>query len=369
MKCQHCGSTDIVIIQGQSYCLNCGYAVAPPPTKEAPVTATTGETATKPKRKAKSATPKTALPVTDTTENAEIIPSTPSQRHRGTTLDIRPSAPGSPKTTTVHPLRFSLMVALAAAVASGVVTAAALWFHLDSDSGAYAITATVVGLGIGIGLAHSALLYGRSRSHDGRPAPREYWWLAARNGFMDVVNVQLITIISSLLLVGVGLAAWQAAIALSANLAMAITGVILGLVNLVLAWALLGVYGAARLATPAVVVGGLSATEAVRVGWRLYLKAGGHLVAAGIEALLSRAVAAVVLAVAGYIAATMVTASGSVAVAVGGGVGIGLIMFCICILTLEVDTKLWLAQYRHWVTLCPPAERIRLLTGRVQSHL
>lgn len=367
MKCQHCGSTDIVVIQGQNYCLNCGYAVVTPIPEEAPLVAEAPVVPSKLKRKTVKTAKLAAAAVAP--KGADIIPSTPSRRRQSPTSDIRPSAPKSPKTVTVHPLRFSLTAALAAAVVSGLVTTMALWFHLDSDTGAYVITATVVGLGIGVGLAHTALLYGRSRSQDGRPAPREYWWIAARTGFMDVINVQLITIISALLLVGIGLAAWQAAIAISAYLAMVVTGVILGLVNLVLIWALIGVYAAARLATPAVVVGGLSATEAVRVGWRLYLKAGGHLVAASIEALLSRTMAAVVLAVAGYTAATMLTVTGSAAEAIGGGIGIGLVMFCACMLTLEVDTKLWLAQYRHWATLCPPAERIRLLTGRVQSHL
>jgi len=298
------------------------------------------------------------------TAKAEITTSTPTQRQRSQSFGAKAARPAS---SSLHPLRFSLLAAVMAAAISGGITALALWLHVDSDTGAYLIVATIIGLGVLISLAHTALLYGRSRSQDGRPATREYWWMAARNGFMDVVNVQLIAIISTLILIGVGLVVWKAALVLDAHVGSLVGGIFLGVANLILIWGFLGVYTAARLATPAVVVGGFSAAQAVRVGWRLYEKAGGHLVAAGVEALLGRAIAAVILAVMGYAAITGLEASSSTAAIVGSG-GIALVVFCACMLTLEVDTKLWLTQYRHLATLCPPSERIQLLTGRVQSH-
>lgn len=360
MKCQHCGSTDIIMIQGQNYCLNCGYAVAPP---TSPVAATR---AAKPNAIAAKSGPKGKAPKASggkpASSKSENVTSSPARRQRG--QGFGPNAASS----SVHPLRFSLLAALIAAGVSGSITALALWLRVDSDTGAYLIVATIIGLGVLISLAHTALLYGRSRSQDGRPATREYWWMAARNGFMDVVNVQLIAIISALVLVGVGLVVWKAGLVLDVHFGRIVSGIFLGAANLVLIWGFLGIYTAARLATPAVVVGGFSAAQAVRVGWRLYEKAGGHLVAAGVEALLGRAIATVILAVVGYAAITGLEASGTAAVAIGSGLGIALIMFCACMLTLEVDTKLWLTQYRHLATLCPPSERIQLLTGRVQSH-
>jgi hypothetical protein len=305
--------------------------------------------------------------MTTTHPDTDIVPSTPARRVQLPQSDNQPTNRKSSQ-TVVHPLRFSLLVALVAALLAGIITAAVLWFQLDSDTGAYAITATVVSLGIGVGLAHAALLYGRARSQDGRPTPRAYWWLAARSGFMDVVNVQLIAIICALLLTGVGVVVWRGVTAGSLHLGIA-AAVVLGVVNLVLIWALLGVYTAARLATPAVVIGGYSATAAVTVGWQLYLKAGGHLIVAAIEALLSRAIAAIILAVVGYATVRALSVSSAGTVAAGSGIAATLVVFVAVMLSLEIDTKLWLAQYRHWVTLRPPAERIRLLTGRVQSHL
>ena len=363
MKCQHCGSTDIIAIQGQNYCLNCGYAVAPPTTpvatQAAPPSPVSPPT-TKPSTSGKNTKPAPSKPA--------IIPSTPARRPQRQTAEPKLQAAKKPSSLRVHPLRFSVTVALAAAVVSGGVTAAALWFNVDSDTGVYIIVATVVGLGILISLAHTALLYGRSRSQDGRPADRAYWWMAARSGFMDVVNVQLSAIIAMLILLGTGLAVWQAALRIDANWGMLLGGSILVVVNLLLIWTFLGVYTAARLATPAVVVGGLSAAEAMRVGWRLYLRAGGHLAAAAVEALFGRAIAAVILAVAGYAAITKLSAGSTATAALVGGAGVALVMFCACMLILEVDTKLWLTQYRHLAMLCSPSERARLLTGRVQSQ-
>jgi hypothetical protein len=333
------------MIQGQNYCLNCGFAV------------TVGTPA--PSKVAKSTKPVAAV---------AVIPSVPSRRRQEAAADIRMRPDKKPLASSLHPLRFSLLVALIAAAVSGVVTAAILWFNVDSDTGAYVIAATAVTLGITVCLAHTALLYGTSRLQDGRPASREYWWIAARSGFMDVANVQMMAIICSVVLVGVGLIAWRVVDPGSTHGSMLLADGVLGITNIVLIWALLGVYAAARLATSAVVVGGLNATEAVRVGWRLYLKAGGHLAAAALEALFSRALVAILLAVVGYAAVTHMSASGPGALALASGVGIAIVVFCICILALEVDTKLWLTQYRHLATLCSPAERIRLLTGRVQSH-
>jgi len=352
------------MIQGQNYCLNCGYAVAPPtaPVAAAPAVASSAPV-TKPAPKEK--TPQSASSEAGRAET-EVVASTPSQRQRGQGAGSK--AARQPASPSVHPLRFSLLASLTAAAVSGGMTAVALWLHVDSDTGAYLIVATIIGLGIFISLAHIALLYGRSRSQDGRPATREYWWMAARNGFMDVVNVQLIAIISELVLVGAGLAVWKVSLVLGAHYGVLLGGVFLGLANLILIWVFLGIYTAARLATPAVVIGGFSATQAMRVAWRLYEKAGGHLVAAGVEALFGRAIAAVILAVAGYAAITGLEASGAATLAIGGGLGIALVMFCGCMLTLEVDTKLWLTQYRHLAILCPPSERIQLLTGRIQSH-
>ena len=150
------------------------------------------------------------------------------------------------------------------------------------------------------------------------------------------------------LIVLAGLAAWRLNLH-EATLSQALRAVVLVLVNLLLAWLLLGVYVARRIAIPAVVIGGISASEGFRVGWRLYTRAGGHLVVAGLEALLGRVVVLVVLAVGVYALAAAGGTPSQPELAAGAALGAGVSVFVLVLVVLEWESRVWLRQYRRWV--------------------
>jgi hypothetical protein len=216
-------------------------------------------------------------------------------------------------------------------------------------------------------LAQSALMYGISRVLDGRPAPHTYWWAAARSGFMDVLNANMITLITLVLIVVAGLAGWRLSLTTGA-LSWPVRLGLFTLWNLVLAWLLLGTYVARRVALPAVIVGGVTASAGIRVGWRLYRHSGGHLLLTGLEALLGRVAAVLLLTTLAIAAAYNVISPTQLEIVLGCAVAAGLAAFVLVMVVLEWETRIWLRQYRRVVNLFAPAERVRLLTGRIQAR-
>jgi hypothetical protein len=365
MKCQHCGSTDIVAIQGKDYCLNCGHTVTAP-TKAEVKPAVTKKPATKAKRKPAKpkAAPKLVPPRVKVTPPParELAPPVASR-----TFDLRPQQKKTVRPATPHPLRFSLSVAAVLGVIVAVAVGLVLGFQVDSDIGVYVIAACLVMLAVGSVLSQAALFYGLSKAHDRRPAPHAYWWAAARGGFMEIVNVDMLALIGGLLILAAGAAVWR----LNAHevaLSQPVRAVGLALVNLLLAWLLLGVYVARRIGIPAVIVGGITAGEGFRVGWRLYARAGGHLVVAGLEALLGRILALLILAVGVYALAAAASSPNQLELVVGAAIGAGICIFVLVLVLLEWESRVWLRQYRRWVASFGPAERVRLLTGRAQPR-
>ena len=459
MKCQHCASNDIIQIQGQNYCLNCGYAVdakaevkAPAVKKSQPkavkaevaqkvavgvgaesaapvaITQTAEEPqpvvvakpdpVPKPVVAPKIFKPKTA-PVAivtpyETAAVATAVKVAPEPRKRAPRVlnpakgsvpksKARPKAKpqsvsivvkkelqvaeikerpvaaarsldiqhkDAPKTGSkhVHPMRFALKVSGILSLVIGTVVASALWLRLDTDITVYLGIASLTLLMITITLAQSALLYGRSRGHDGRPVAHAQWWAAARSGFMDVVNVNVFSLICFILVFATGFVLWQAGLRyLDGN--DIVQSVVLALGNIALTWLLLGLYITRRLATPAVVIGGLTFSSGMKVGWRMYRRAGGHLIATAIEGFMGRIIGLVALLGAVYAAALYMPGQLSHEI-VSAGVGAlaALVVFLVTMVLLDLDTKLWVSQYRHWAVGLPPAERLRLLTGRVQPR-
>lgn len=446
MKCQHCGSTDIIEIQGQQFCLNCGFEVKSTSEKPevaapkveaadsvipkaeqvevkpeaAPVAAEPEEpvplaaidplkltkTETKPVKKMIKAKPadktkaptKSAVKSDDPTlrpDYAAVASAAPlpvkkptraeakkaveqesskkeepkKPHHSHHSLDLRVRHSQVKHKTGLHPFRFALGVGLGVGAVLGGVTAAALYFRLDGDTTLYLIVVALLAAVGFVALSVSALLYGASRREDGRPAPHSAWWAVARNGFMDVVNVGMISLIFALILFGIAAGSWVAIIQ-TWNLDVAVAAPILTIINLAVVWALAGTYVARRLAIPAVVIGGLTAWDGFTVGWKLYLQAGGHLVVALLETLMWRVLAILGLAIAVYAALRqypeLLTNSGAATV-VASSVLVGLVATVFIVVLLEIESRLWLHQYRHWVTLLDPAMRLRLLTGRVTT--
>lgn len=379
MKCEHCGSTDIIGIQGQNFCLNCGHpvatvaktepippavapkAVAPSPPKLRPKTPPKPRVKVKPKVVA-SDKPTTKITKSRVVVNRPVVtaPKPARAEHhalRQETNTIR----GKP----VHPLRFSFFVSLSLSIVAALLIGISLSLKVDTDIVVYAAVGCIVGLTSFNILAQSALMYGVSRSQDGRPVLHSDWWTAAQSGLMDVINVNIVTIIGAGLLIGLDLLLWRV---VSANLGMSviISAPIFGLANLLIAWLLIGIYIARHIAIPAVIVGGVSASKGLKVGWSLYCKAGGHLVAIGLEALLGRGVVLAVLIASLYFAISLFPSTTATGVIVGTTTGLAVVVFAFSFITLEWETRLWLKQYRHWIGLLAPAERVRLLTGRMR---
>ncbi len=374
MKCQHCGSTDIVAIQGQNYCLNCGYAVAEaavsPPAPAAPVTAPKAFKKTPaPAKSKRKAVKKRVAPAVAASQPASLnVLAAPKASAPPVVraLDLHRPSRIAPK-VAAHPLRFSLSVAGVLSVITGVIVGLVLGLQVDSDIGTYLLVTGLLILGAGSILAQGALFYGLSKSYDRRPAPHPYWWAAARGAFMEVVNVDIMALIGGLLIVVAGVAVWRLNMH-ETGLSQAIREAVLIVINLVLGWLLLGAYVARRVAVPAVIIGGITASEGLKVGWRLYRRAGGHLLIGGLEALLGRIVALLLLAVGAYALAAEVGSVPQPTVVIGSAVGAAIVVFVLVMVILEWESRVWLRQYRRWVASFGPAERVRLLTGRAQGR-
>lgn len=342
MKCQNCGSTDIVSIQGENYCINCGQKVNAPVAKvpsDQPGTKTIAAVAPK-KDKPKHA------------------------KHGGRTLNLRPMPEDTDELEKIkaHPWRFTVGLSAMIGAVAGLAVGASLGLQLDRDISLYLLTSTLVLTSVTLVLTQSALMYGLSKNQDGRNSHRTQWWAAARSGFMDLLNLDLMSIIGALLLIAAGFGAYQG---LSAYLQPG-WGLILALsaINAVLAWGMVGIFISRRMAIPAVVVGGMTAWAGYKIGWNAYLKFGGKLAVASVETLLIRIsvsvlLAALVLALFKY---GVGWGSSEIALAAGAATAVGL--FALFMVTLQLELRLWLAQYRFWMPATHPQGRAQLLGGR-----
>lgn len=388
MKCKHCGSGDIVTIQGQGYCLNCGYQVAgaakvvvsaqvlqpgpvgaTAPPVAAPIAAQ--KKAPKAKRKVQKRTGATKRvhtakigPALTATTGASYLES--AAAHPTQTASVSPQRPQRGPISApaaLHPVRFSSGLALGVGTLVGGVVGAALGFRFDSDTALYAVAGAIIISAVLTVLAAAALTYGVSRKQDGRPAPHSYWWAAARGGFMDLLNLLLMSLIANLLVGMIAIGGWQLLLHYLAPASPVTIGALVVL-NVASAWAFIGIYAASRVAAPAVIIGGLTAWQSFQVGWRLYVKAGGHLAVASVEALLLKLAAAVLLAGVAYLSAHELMVLGVASTALLGGLISGLAAALAVFVLLEGEMRIWLRQYRRWILLFTRAERLQLLAGR-----
>lgn len=357
MKCQHCGSTDIVAIQGRNYCLNCGHVVT---AQAAVASAKPNETTPVATKIAKKASSKAKVKAANAAKKPVVAKVVVAEKA------VKSAKPSSPKPQRqAHPLAFSAKVSGVIGLVTGLSVWSALWFHLDNDAALFLTAAAILGAISLAVLAGAALIYGLSRQEDGRPAPQGVWWLAARGGFMDLINLSLFSLLSLIICVAVATAGSYAIVHYLQPLVF--KAVVLAAINLVALWALIGVYLARRLGVPSVVIGGVAAGRGYLVGWKLYLKAGGHLLGTALEITLVRLgilLAASLLILFGQPFFATFTRFGAAVVA---GAIAGVAMALISFLSLEVENRLWLRQYRNRIGLLGQKQRIALLTGRVKS--
>lgn len=425
MVCQNCGSNDIVSIQGQNYCLNCGQLVvsaaakaAQAPIEEAkkpaveattsapnkaveepvaaagPIAAAPAPVAVAPVIKAPSkpkqpvavshqapALPRKSVPrrvsdigrskaTVDAATAKTVTRSQPSRQNakvqagRSKTQAARRDAGLAPA-----PRHYgaSVVVRIVGTLAAlvGLVAGLGSYFAVDTEVALYAAAGLSIGGAMAIALTHAGLLYGWSRQMDKRPLTKRSWWEHAWAAWSDTVGVTLLSAVYTAALAAVAGAAWYAALNLvPSDLPSYVPAIALGVVNTIVAWFVLGVFIARRMAVAAISVGGYSALEAFSVGWKLYRREGGHMVMAVIDSLVLRLVLAMLTlaAVAGAIRGAEVVQAVPDAVWVGGAGFV--ITFAVLLGLLVTDARLWLERYRHWAPIAIPEQRVRLLAGR-----
>ncbi len=373
--CQNCGSSDVVSIQGQEFCINCGSIVIVPtnsvtePSKAVPepvpepdvssaipvVVKSEVVTPIEPNHQPNyiKEPPPTSKAVADDAPKYHQRSHSHHEQHRPTILHQ----------AKAHPLSYGLRVAATVGLPVSLAISAGLWFNLDRDIMVYLLLGSLLFVGVMLVLAQSALLYGLSRAQDGRPVGRKQWWAVARGGFIEILNADLLTLITQVIAVASAFSLWQTFLRVhngtnNIDIAMLVLG------NVLLAWMLLGTLAARRIAIPAIIIGNLSGVAAVKLGWRCYMRAGGHLIMALAETWIARL--ALILAL-----LTLILTAGHYApvlnepmVVLAAGVALFVSLFALFILMLQIETKVWLKQYRQWVNTFLAAQRIKLLSGR-----
>jgi hypothetical protein len=373
LVCQNCGSQDIVTIQGQNFCINCGSQVAEPKV--------TAKTATPKGSGFKSAAvqmtaKRAAIAKPETQSKPAKLPPAKLAEKQSSPVKIEKSVEHSvnlkpthrddsqhSRTAKAHPLSYGLKVSAAISIPVGLVIGAGLYLGLDRDLMLYLISASLLLVAVMLVLAQSALLYGLSRAQDGRPAPRAQWWAVSRNGFIEVLNVDMVTLITLFITIAAGLGLWRAVATYHIDIPYANTGLLV-VGNVVLAWVFLGVLAARRIAVPAVIIGNLTGTTAVRLGWQCYMRAGGHLTMALAETWVARLSLLLILATGLLVTGHYLPNLSADNAAIGTGIGITVVTFCLFVLMLQVETRVWLRQYRLWVNTYLAGQRLRLLAGR-----
>ncbi len=265
-----------------------------------------------------------------------------------------------------HPFQFTLKIGLPIGILAGLATSAVLWFNLDLDLTLYTLGAVAIVTLAFLALAQASLLYGLSRSQDGRPAVQKLWWRAGKGAFLEVVNANLISLIMLSVCVLAGLGVWQMIQQLPAD--PIYYRVVAGLFGYgAVVWVALGALSARHIAIPAIVIGSVNSISATAMGWRAFTHAGGHMVMAMIETTLVRL--AVILSVSVAVVYGSRYLGGltpeTVSVVIGAAVSLTVILWYW--LVLQVEASVWLKQYRQWVKLYFPENHIKLLSGRVQA--
>lgn len=281
-------------------------------------------------------------------------------------VDKKSTSDSEPR-LNANPLGFSLKLGLIMGALVGLTVGIPLWFQIDTDLMIFGVGLVLIATIALLSLAQAALLYGLSRMQDGRPAERKLWWRAGRGAFLEVANTNMIALITCIICVLAGLGVWRLVQQLPADPAYYRAAAGLAGYGAVV-WVFFGAIAARHIALPAVVIGGLTSVAGTRLGWRAFTTAGGHLILALIETALIRISIALLISVlviwgSGY---TDEISTYQLTILFGVASALGIVVWYW--LVLQIETKIWLKHYRYWVHLYFKDDRLRLLSGRVQSH-
>jgi hypothetical protein len=324
MKCDNCGSKDIVAIQGQNYCINCGQLVVPKPAQNS---------------------------------TSSKAPTPASMPFKGNDTPISLPEPVAP-----HQFAWTLKIATPVALISSLLIALAVWFQADRDIVLYSLL-TAVGLtSVMLTMAQAALYFGLSKKQDHRLIDPSIWWAVARSSLLELFNLNLIASI----IIGLGflIAAGAFGLVRGANLLPLIGWGILIAGNVLAAWLITGTFIARRVAVPAVCVGGVGAWSAFALGWRVFNNVGGHVLINAVETIIIKLTALLAVVVLAFWLLSRVNLENSVSVALVGAFLSAVIIFVAFVVALQFDLKVWLAAYRHWGPANFKGRSHQLLAGR-----
>jgi hypothetical protein len=207
-------------------------------------------------------------------------------------------------------------------------------------------------------------MYGLSKYHDGRPVAARQWWRMAGQSATELLQLNFLVAVVIIVCVAAGLALWHYSGQWLGGLVVA-RALLLGLINALLIWVALGALVTRRLAEAAIVINDIPLPLAIRLGLGMYWRVGGHMLAATAESL---AVKTTMVALSASIIAAAIWIDPHIAViwrpALYAG-GVFLILLMMIAVSLQVEVRLWTAQYRHWAPLCYPDQRAKdLVTPR-----
>jgi hypothetical protein len=287
-------------------------------------------------------------------------------------LDLKnpPKSPPAHTTPPAKPLRwhgvgFAAKTSVLTAAAMGVLTAVGLVFRAETDIVLYASLSVGVLLVMIMMLTEAAAIYGKSRILDGRPSDRQRWWLAARASYLGMVDLNLMFVLTVFVLGVAGYGAWQLGMSLSAGQEWIKMAAVIA-VNSVLVWTWLSAIMLRRLAIPGVVLGSLTASEALANSLKWYRQHRLGMLIAGLETGLGQLLGLVLLIGLGlvcYALAAGPLAQWSIAVY---SLGVALGVFLAMVIQLELEVEPWVGRYRAYSSQLPPPEQIQLLSKRIR---
>lgn len=421
MVCQNCGSNDIVTIQGQNYCINCGQIVtskAPAATKItlSPTKGQPAKKVAKPKPEPKSKTVPTKLsrrvikpivaePTADQppAEPKVITPATAPKsisdvrriEPRPAKAEIQLPDPPAPAVTQPAPVgtgfrswiqsaqasteakslvELSALSALMLAVPiillltgglgwlgpSGLVSADRLRYGL-SAIGAFGLAAYLI-----YGRFTNSLLYGIGRSLDQRPNDRGDWDFATSGAFWPSVALDGLLALAALILTVAAVLFVRIPVSYISNHSLQIAVTLVGL--FAVSFLGLNLLLTRIMARSALALSRLSLSEAFTTGWEIAQEQAGRLLAVSLITLLLNGLAVLVFPLTDYGFTVLAHAANQPAAATLAPFTALLMGWWVLRRTILFSLGLWLAAYREGAKRLYPDNYAALTTGRAASR-
>lgn len=355
MKCPNCSSENLVPVQNELFCVECGYAFDSNMKKKGKKLSVASHKHTDLSVKPSLETEYDPGPVKAPDKVSSMAP-------KASDKDGKFFEPASNR--FIHSFWFAVHAAILVGIVMGLAVGFSLYFQLTSDIILYvSAMALVVSVAL-ITTAEAALFFGQSKQRDGRLLSDHAWWHSGREISLEIININLAVVVACTCIVAVMVAAYGGL----SYIPEAFRLIALLAVNSIAIWFLLDLYVVRRLAVAGAAIGGLSVLEALQTAHAMVrLKRGGLFVVA----VATFVIKAVGLAIAGgvfYLGHYAASADQSMAyLYYGAAVMTAVIIYST--INLETETGLWLGKYRHLAGTVLSNRRVKLLTGRTHKTI